>query len=97
MIAPLDFLSPYAARRTEFGNFLKKIIMHVKKERQTWREGIDSETSRHGLLNVGQPIIQRKRQFLDRRGSGFTDMIATNTDGVPLGKMLGTVGKRVAH
>ena len=62
----------------KFRNFLKKIIVHVKKERETWSEGIDQEPSRNQLLDVGQPIIQRKRQFLDSCGSCFTPMIATN-------------------
>src|SRR5262245_21098909 len=97
MIALLDFPSPYPSRRTKFSNFLKKITMHIKKERQPWREGIDCQTSRHGLLDVGQPIIQRKRQFLDRCGSSYADMIPTSTDGIPLWEMLCTVGYRVAH
>src|SRR5215475_8199934 len=97
MIAPFDFPRPYAPRRAEFGNFLEKITVHIKKERQPWREGIDRQASLDSLLDVGQPIIQRKRQFLDGRGAGFTDMIATNTDGIPLREMLGTVGDRVTY
>lgn len=83
VVALGDFACPYPACGTELGNFLKEIIMDVKKEGQPWRKGIDRETYFHGLLDVGQPIIQRKRQFLDRRGTGFADMIATNTDGIP--------------
>src|SRR5262245_25756281 len=96
MIALGDFTSPYPSRRTKFGNFLKKIIMRIKKERQPWREGIDRQTRLHGLLDVGQPIIQRKRQFLDCCGTSFAYVIAANTDGIPLREMLGTVGDRVA-
>jgi hypothetical protein len=96
MIALFDFPRPYASRHAEFGNFLEKIAVHIKKERQTGREGINRQARFHGLLDVGQPIIQRKRQFLNCRGAGLTYVIATNTDGIPLREMLGTVGDRVA-
>src|SRR5262249_25708485 len=92
VIALLDFPCPYTSSRAELGNFLEKITVHIKKERQPRRESIDRQASLHGLLDVGQPIIQGKRQLLNGRGAGFTDVVATNTDGMPLGEMLGTVG-----
>src|SRR5712691_6128992 len=50
MIALFDFPRPYTSSRTEFGNFLEKITVHIKKERQPRREGIDRQASLHGLL-----------------------------------------------
>src|SRR5215831_8107146 len=87
MKALFDFPRPYASSRTEFGNFFEKITVHIEKERQPRREGINAQASRHGLLHVGQPIIQRKRQFLDSRSAGFAYVVATNTDSIPLRQM----------
>ena len=61
VIALLDFPRPYASSGAEFGNFLEKITVHIEKERQPRREGIDRQASLYGFLDVGQPIIQRKR------------------------------------
>src|SRR5262245_56316480 len=97
MIALFDFPRPYASSRTEFGTFFEKITVHIEKERQPRREGIDGQASRHGLLHVSQTIVQRKRQFLDGRSAGFAYVVATNTDGIPLRQMLGTIGNGVTH
>ena len=71
----------------------KEVIVHVEKE------GGSARTCRHRVRPVSRtprrwPVVQGEGELLNRRRSGFPDVVPTDADRMPFGEMLGTVGDR---
>src|SRR3990167_2185896 len=81
------FAGPESAGRPELGDLFKEIVVDVKKERQLRGETVYGEASFHGCLDIGQPIVQRERQFLNGCLAGFSDVIPADADRMPFGNL----------
>src|SRR6266481_7504334 len=60
--------------------------MSVEEERKLRREVIDAEASVESGLNVSNAVGKAESDFLDGSRACFTDVIAGNRNGIPLGK-----------
>ena len=58
--------------------------MHVEEEGQARRKLIDLQSTFKGRFHIGQPIGKREGQFLHSSSTSLANMIATDTDGIPL-------------
>src|SRR5580692_3125079 len=81
-------LMPYAPGRAILGYFLEKIVVCVKEKRELRHELIDIQAAPRTPLDILQPVPQRERQFLDRRRTGFANVVAADRDGVELRRVL---------
>ena len=86
---------PDAAGGAELGNLFKQVVVGVEEERQARSEFINIHADLDGGVNVGDAVGQGEGDFLHGAGTGFTDMVAGDGDGVPLGHVVFTVGKDV--
>jgi hypothetical protein len=59
--------------------------VNIEEEGQPRGEFIDVEAARQRGFDISKPVCQRESQFLRRRAACLPDVIAGDTDGVPLG------------
>ena len=91
----LHDLGPHAASRPELGHLLEQVVMGVEEESQPRGEFIDIKPCLDGSIHIGDAVGQGKGDFLNSAGTCFADVIAGDTDGVPLGDLVLAVGKDV--
>src|SRR6266566_4631387 len=48
-------LVPDASRRTELGDLLEEVVVAVEEEGKAWREIVEAQAARHGVLAVRNP------------------------------------------
>src|SRR5258708_35649296 len=68
----------------QLGDLLKKVVMNIEEERQSRRKLVNIQAPLQCPTDVFQPISQGKSEFLCRRASGFSNVIAANAYRVPL-------------
>src|SRR5262249_6538739 len=73
---------PDLARSPEFCDLFKEIIVRIKKEAQPRAELIYLEPPSPRPFHILHSVINRERQFLERRRSGFADVIPADGDSV---------------
>ena len=61
----------------------KKSICALKKNDSARREVVDVQAAADGLLDVGQPVLERERELLRRRRAGLADVVAADAHRVP--------------
>ena len=93
--ALLHDFGPQAAGGAKLGNFFEQIAVGVEEERKLGSEIVDGETSVERGLNVSDSIRKSKCNFLNGGRASFTDVIARDGDGVPLGKSFAAPGKNI--
>ena len=86
---------PYAPTRTELGDFLIKVIVHVPEKGESRREVIYIHPALDTPLDVSQAVGKGKGELLDGRRSGLTNVVAGDADGVPVGIVLRAVLDRI--
>ena len=79
---------PVSAAGAELGHFFQNVGEGVEEEAQARSEGIHRHAAVHAGLHVGDAVGDGEGHLLGRRGTGFTDMIAADADGVPFGNVL---------
>src|ERR1035437_8400195 len=84
--ALFDNPGPHSAGRPELGNYLGEVHMRIEKERKPRGKSVHIHfLSVDHVLYIGDTVGQGKSQLLDRRRTGFADMIAADADSVPAG------------
>src|SRR6185437_537789 len=74
--------SPELASRAVLCNLLEEIVVGVEEETEARREVVDGEPSFECPVHILQTIPQSEREFLERGGPGFADMVAADRNGV---------------
>src|SRR6186713_3304092 len=82
-------LVPDLPRRTVFGNLLKEIAVGIEEEGKPWSKIVNVQTGAARPFDIFDSVIERKREFLERRRPCFSNMVATDGDRVPLRNMSG--------
>ena len=80
MKSPAQLPRPESARRAILGDLLEKIIVGVKKERQSRGKVIDAQSLTERRFHIGQTVVERECQLLHCGGARLTDVIAANAD-----------------
>ncbi len=88
---------PDLARGAVFGNLFEKIVVRVEKEAEPRPEVVNVEAATARPLDVFDSVVDGEREFLQRRRSGFADMIAADRDGVEARRKLRSELKGVNH
>ncbi|GBD11865.1 hypothetical protein HRbin23_01545 [bacterium HR23] len=69
--------------RTELGDLLKKIVVHIEEETQTRSEVVYLEAPLQALLHIGETVGQGEGQFLHGGGASLPNVITADANGVP--------------
>ena len=85
MIAPFHFTRPQSSSRTKQAISSKKSLCTLK-EGEGRRERVDIESGLSRGLHVGEPVVQGEGELLNRRRSGFPDVVPTDADRMPFGR-----------
>ena len=88
---------PDAARGAIFGDFFKKIVVRIEKERKARREIVHCQAPPDAPLDVFDAVTQRERELLNGRGAGLADMITADGDGIEPRRMACPKLERVNH
>src|SRR5467141_4848047 len=91
MVSALHFTSPEPAGGPELGDLFKQVVVDVEKERELRGEAVYGKSGFYGRLDVGQPAIEGKGQFLHRGRSGLANVIAADADRMPFGNLFRAV------
>ena len=94
-IAFLHDTGPQSAGCAEFGDFKEEVQTCGKDPTDAGSEIIHFLTGLNCRINVGDSVCESKGDFLHFGRSGFTDMVCTDADGVPLRNVFGTIFKGV--
>src|SRR5712692_687333 len=97
VMAVFHLARPQPAGGPELGDLLKQVVVDVEKERELRGEAVHGKSSFYGSLDVGQPIIEGKGQFLHRGRSGLANVIAADADWMPFGNLFRAVGDGVGN
>ena len=93
----LHYPVPDLASRSILGDFFEEIVVGIEKEGEPGSEIVDLQSGPNGRLDVLDAVAQGEGQFLQGRGTGFSDVIATDRDAVPLGDVSGCEGNGVGN
>ena len=88
---------PDAARRTIFSDLFEEVVMRVEEEREAWCEVIDGESAAERPLDVLDPIVEGEGEFLQRRRTGFADVVSGDGDGIEARRVKGAELEGVDH
>src|SRR5256885_10747692 len=83
VIAPLDLARPDPPRRAELRDLLEEVVVHVEEEREVRDEVVWVEARCDAPFHVLEAVDERKGQLLERRGTGFADVVTGDRDRVP--------------
>src|SRR6267143_3560912 len=72
------FSRPNSAGSAILRYFFEEVVMRVKKERDPWNKAIEFQPRPHSPLDILESISQRKGEFLNGGGSGFTYVITAD-------------------
>src|SRR5579883_3378397 len=75
---------PDLSRGAIFRNLLEQIVMGIEEERKPRREIVNIEAAAKRPFDIFDSIVEREREFLQRRRSRFTDVISADGNRVPL-------------
>jgi hypothetical protein len=93
----LHYLCPKYPGRPEFSYFLEEIVMGIEEKGKATGKIVDIQSTVNGRLYVGNAIGQRKSNFLNGAGAGFTDVVPANTDSIPAGQITTAVLKDIGR
>src|SRR5262245_18526702 len=62
---------PDLARGAELGDLLEEIVMRVKEEAESRTKLVDVQPATLGPIHVFDAVVDREREFLQRRRAGF--------------------------
>ena len=79
---------PQAAGRSEFGDLLQKIHVHVKEEGETGSKLINCQPFAQHCFHVCDAVGQGEGYLLDRRTACLAHVVAADADGIPAGHVL---------
>ena len=88
---------PDAARGAVFGHLFEEIVVRVEEKRKARREIIDCQAAPDRSFHILDAVLQREREFLNRRGAGLADVVAADGDGIELGGVPGGKLEGVYH
>ena len=88
---------PDAARGAILGDLLEEIVVRVEKEGKLRDELIHVHAAAHSVFDIFHTVAQSECQFLNRRRAGFADVVATDRNGVELGRVFDGKFKGVDH
>ncbi len=91
----LHQLRPNTPGGAKFRHFFQQVIVGVEKEGQAFGKDINVHSRIQGRFHIFNTVGQSKSNFLCGSGTGFTNMIAGNTDGVPFGYFFGAIVKNI--
>ena len=74
---------PDPPRGAVLGDLLEEVDLGVEEERQPRREVIDVEAARDGVLDVGEPVLEREGELLGGGRAGLADVVAGDADRMP--------------
>src|SRR5438093_3530376 len=73
---------PELAGGAIFRDFFEEVVMCVEKEAEAGREIVNRETSFESPVGVFEAVAKGEGEFLERGGSGFTDVVSANRKGI---------------
>src|SRR3954447_3417941 len=86
---------PDFARRTVLRDLFEEVVMRVEEEAETRTKFVDVESAPSRPFDVFHAVIDREREFLQRSGTGFTNVISADRNGVEARRELRTELERV--
>jgi hypothetical protein len=75
-VALLHPAGPDTTGGAELGDLLEEVDVAVEEERESRSEIVHLEPAAQTQLHVSEAARHREREFLDRRGSRLTDVVA---------------------
>src|SRR3989304_1934632 len=90
-------LGPYAAGGAGLCHLLQEIALCAAKEGESRAEVVNIQAGVQGRLNIGNGVGEGEGQLLYRRGTSLAHVIAADTYGVPLWRVLGTVREGIGY
>ena len=71
-------VEPDTTSRTVLRNFLKEVVVRIPEERQARGKIVDIKSGCNGCIDIRDAIGNGESDFLNRRRTSFTDVIARN-------------------
>ncbi len=84
LVTLLHMPRPDAACSPELGNLLKEIEMGIEEKGETRRKIVNIYPPLHGVIHIAESVKERESQFLGSSGSGLSDVIPADRNGVEL-------------
>src|SRR5580765_4388912 len=88
---------PDLARGAKFGDLFKEVAVRVEEVTQARAELIDVKPAAARPFNVLNAVIDGEGKLLQRGGTGFTDVIAADGNGIEFGRKFGAELKGIDH
>src|SRR5258708_11930234 len=88
---------PDFARGAELGDLLEEIVVGIEEEAEPGTKVIHVQAAATSPLHVLHAVIDGECQLLQRRGTGFADVISADGNAVELGSELGSELESINH
>src|SRR6185436_18325474 len=88
---------PHSSSSTKLGNLFKQVVMRVEEEGKPGSKIINLQSGFQRGFDVRDSVSDGESDFLNSGRSGFTNVITTNRDRVPVGYFAGTEREDVGH